>query len=782
MNKSLCFIICMLFSFALTADFALIIPDKASIYEKTAAEELSLHLRKATGKSIRILAENQANAITARKIYINKTDFARKNQLDFSHLGPEEWLIKAIGKDSLVIGGGFPRGILYGVFEFLEREIGVVWADEHFTYIPENKNYMWKDSLFITGKPSFEFRGTYAYFKHEKNKRITFMARNRENLFTDDVRHPADVEKYGVSRVYGSPRSGAHTFYFYTKDWGENERDCLSLNTKGQRLKAVSPRGPGQVCFTNPRTRDLFEKKLREYIISDRKEVADPRLYPRIYMISHNDNGDYCVCRQCSDFIEKHGASSLLLDFINDLARRIRKDYPDIYIQTTGYAFASKPPESAIRNEPNVISQYAAMGSEFARGNKKLEEERYHSDSMRPLTHSCNARRYAYLKTWSKLGKLAIWDYWVLFEDRRPVPVVFASALAENLKIYHSLGTIGLMAECERPMQTSFYALRLWLGYRLLNNIRLNPDEEINRFMNAYYGKGAPSMRKLLDCMQKHQDSVPGRIGGTWLHDRTDFDSDYIRTVNTLLDEAEKAADSPQAAKHIGFERCHIDLLTLDLARLSGSTASLPLQKIFPRLRKNYYALAETYLNPKKQQGEKNAVDYYIKGFSAIHPPLPPELNLKQEDIVADIFWPEFQQHYWGRLSPDEEAAGGHCLKASAGTTHRKGLQFGFYCNMRKKQIFTSIKDVRKTASNEKYNFYLFPGVTLSQSCYMWAHWTWTLQVDLSPYWRKIPPDTPVDIYLSLKFEGPDYFQGSSKANAVSLDRVIVVKQRTERK
>ena len=65
----------------------------------------------------------------------------------------------------------------------------------------------------------------------------------------------------------------------------------------------------------------------------------------------------------------------------------------------------------------------------------------------------------------------------------------------------------------------------------------------------------------------------------------------------------------------------------------------------------------------------------------------------------------------------------------------------------------------------------------LSQSCYVWAHWTWTLQVDLSPYWKKLPSGTPVDIYFSLKWEGPDYFKGSKKENAVSVDRVIVVKK-----
>ena len=771
----------ILLSFALQADFFIIHGDKAIVQEKTAAEELAQHLTKAVGKKCSIITEKAAQKLSPddKKIYVGNTGFLKKNKIETAQMGGEEWLIKSISENRLILAGGFPSGTLYAAYEFLERELHVVWPDEHFTYIPENKKYQWHHPLSVSGKPSFEFRGSYAYFKHEKHKRIQFMVRNRENMFTDDIRYPAGLKKYGVPRIYGSPRSGAHTFYFYTRDWTEKENDCLSLNAAGKRLKATSPRGPGQVCFTNPKTRELFEKKLREYIVSDRKGISHPRLYPRLYMISQNDNRDICVCQKCSDFTRKHGASALLLDFVNDLARRIKHDFPDIYIQTSGYAFASEPPSGKIKNEPNVIVQFASMGSEFARGNDEMLEQRYHSDSMRSIAHPNNARRFSQLKKWAALGKTALWDYWILFEDRRPYPAVFARDLAENIKTYHTLGTVGLMAECERPVLTAFYALRLWLGYRFLNNTALDTDKEIDRFMTAYYGKGASAMRRLLDYMQSGQDRVPERIGGVWLHNRKDFTKSYLKTVSALLDEAESAAKGDaDSLKHIGYERCHHDILALDLARLKKDFSGLPLERIFKRLQTNHTNLVKAYCNPAKAQVEINSMAYYIRGFNAKTPALPEHLNIRQEDVIADIFWPEFQQHYWGRFTPDTEAAGGHCLKASSGTKHHLGLQFAYYCAMRKKSFPTSEKDVRKIASNEKYNFFVFKGVTLSQSCYVWAHWTWTLQVDLSPYWKKIPENTPVDIYFSVKFEGPGYFKDSKKENAVSIDRVIIVKKR----
>lgn len=756
-------------------NFLVVIPDQASLQEQTAANELVFHLEKATGNIISSAREGSDENIRpdVKIIYVGNTQCARQNGIDFQAFGREEWMLKALDQNTLLLGGGFLRGTLYSVFEFLEQELHVVWADESFTYIPAKPDYAWKFPLEVRGKPSFEFRGTYAYFKHDKQKRILFMLRNRENLFTSDDQTPLDFEKYGIFRTYGSPRSGAHTFYFYTKDWDKDEEDCLALSNDGKRPKAESPRGPGQVCFTNPRTRDLFEAKLRQYITKDREGIDNPLKFPRIYMISHNDNSNICLCPACKAFTENNGASALLMDFINDLARRIADDFPDVFIQTSAYSFAAKPPVKQLKKERNVIAQYAAMGSEFARGNPTLLENKYLSDSMRSLWHPDNAIRFKDISTWHQSCNLAIWDYWILYEDRRPYPTVFASALAENIRTYQKLGAIGLMAECERPLLTSFYALRLWLGYRFLNHTELNSDTEIDRFMNAYYGQGAEVMRKILDYMQLRQDSFPGRIGGVWAHRREDFDDAYFKTVNGYFDEAEKkAADDPASLMRIGYERVHVDILELDRARRLQRLSGLPLEETVSRLAKNHSALAGAYLNPQKAGNEQNGINYYIAGFKAKK--IQPPDFLKGQEIVADISWPLFQQHYWGILTPDSEAAGGICLKASSLTTHKRGIQFGFYCEMQKKQFQSDFE--KKTAADEKYHYYKFAKVYLSESCYVWAHWTWTLQVDLSPFVDSVPKNTPVDIYLSMKVEGPDYFENSSKENAISIDRVIIVK------
>ena len=88
-----------------------VLPQKATIQEKKAAEELALHLKLATGKPVKTVAENAAPK-TGKRIFIGNTVFAKKNKADFSKFGQEEHFVKAYSADTLVIGGGFPRGFL----------------------------------------------------------------------------------------------------------------------------------------------------------------------------------------------------------------------------------------------------------------------------------------------------------------------------------------------------------------------------------------------------------------------------------------------------------------------------------------------------------------------------------------------------------------------------------------------------------------------------------------------------------------------------------------------
>ena len=70
-------------SAAVSAVPVVVLPQKATLQEKKAAEELALHLKLATGKTVKTVAENAAPT-AGKRIFIGNTLFAKKNKADFS--------------------------------------------------------------------------------------------------------------------------------------------------------------------------------------------------------------------------------------------------------------------------------------------------------------------------------------------------------------------------------------------------------------------------------------------------------------------------------------------------------------------------------------------------------------------------------------------------------------------------------------------------------------------------------------------------------------------------
>ena len=85
----------------------ILLPGAPENTERKAAEELAEHFSKMTGGSIAIGKEGEP--FDGPAIYVGDTAFARKQGIDFSSFGKEEWLIRSSGKD-LIVGGGKPRG------------------------------------------------------------------------------------------------------------------------------------------------------------------------------------------------------------------------------------------------------------------------------------------------------------------------------------------------------------------------------------------------------------------------------------------------------------------------------------------------------------------------------------------------------------------------------------------------------------------------------------------------------------------------------------------------
>ncbi|MCX6993987.1 MAG: DUF4838 domain-containing protein [Kiritimatiellaeota bacterium] len=614
-------------------DYAIITNTNATAAEQFAAQELSDYLAKVTGAHFKVMSETNP-ALPARAIYVGWTDFASKQGIDVKSLGAEEWIIKSFG-ENLVLTGGRPRGTLYSVYEFLEQEIGCHWLDE-FTEIVPSKPELKLNNLNIKDRPLFWDRhlgtgfgwtcvdGTYST-RIDGKLMCLFDARNKETSYHKE--NLAYSAPYGlvVEPSIGSP-CACHTFYAYSEDWQTNHPEYLAMNDKGERVRSTSGAGPGQICLTNPEARKLMLAKLRQYIVMD-KEKASKRgvTAPKIYCIETNDNELTCQCPGCQALIEREGANAgAMVDLANFLADGIKDEFPDVLVDTFAYLQTLTPPKT-IRPRDNVIIRIAQLNARpFLDGKfgNRLEER---PDYFRPMAHPVNRSCCETFLAWSKIAKhISCWDYWVQYADKFKTPYINLACIKPDLELFLDSHVETMYVECEYAETSSFFALKRWLGLKLMQNPRQPAEPLIAIFMSGYYGPASSKMSAYLAYMEQRINAFPEteKLSVLEEQNRPYLDLDFYVTSNRLLDEAEAmCGTNKQALLHVQRERITVDSGLLGMwaplqAKLpAGKTMPFDHEAIFKRYEALRLAQMEAVYSKDQLPRGKAEVEKEIRDF-----------------------------------------------------------------------------------------------------------------------------------------------------------------------
>ncbi|MBO4344138.1 MAG: hypothetical protein J5833_00185, partial [Victivallales bacterium] len=88
----------------------IVLPESPTTFERTAAEELALHLKDVYGGDVPQISEKAATGGIA--IYVGNTALAKANGMD-GGMGNEDWRVKSLDGKRLIAVGGSPRGVIY---------------------------------------------------------------------------------------------------------------------------------------------------------------------------------------------------------------------------------------------------------------------------------------------------------------------------------------------------------------------------------------------------------------------------------------------------------------------------------------------------------------------------------------------------------------------------------------------------------------------------------------------------------------------------------------------
>ena len=620
---SLLFILC--YVSISQASWSIVIPAKANPETINAANELKIHLDKALSQKIPVIREGKK--VSGKTIYLGNTVYARKTGTNFSKFPAERSLIQRCG-NNIIIGGGHPRGVLYGVYEFLERFSGVTWLDPYVTINPPLKELYVPENTKIETQPSFRYRGVFTMTLSTRSKRnfyrnLHWRSRMRENIFWNEKFTPAEKAKWGITPVLGRP-APLNTLYYYTREWPEKGfEDALSLNKKGERVRATSVFGPGHICFSSLKARKTFAKQMLGYIKKDRAEFrGNP---PTLYNLSINDTpNDYCVCKGCLALEKKYKAySGAMLEFINYVAKEVGRHYPDVMIQTSAYFFVEKPPVG-IKPAPNVTVRFSPLVSKL----------------MLPLDHNLNKIPMSNLKKWQKIGKVQIWNYWINYvTDFTNAGIINVDTIHRNIQIFKKHGADYVFSECEKNDLTTFHPLRMYVGLQMKRDCTQKLDILLDRFFKGYYGKAEKPMRRLYEYIKLRQEEDPDRD-----HNKGFFkfhDGDFFRFAERCFNEADKlAGKDKELLDRIAIEKVPVDLIRLAMREKFKDTSDLPSRKTtHARLAVNWQKSIDRWWNDVggRPTTEKNSMLIRLDPAEfKVDFPLPPKLkNVKCLTLIA---------------------------------------------------------------------------------------------------------------------------------------------------
>ncbi|MBQ7696265.1 MAG: DUF4838 domain-containing protein [Lentisphaeria bacterium] len=732
--------------FVLSDGYVIVIPEKASSSEKFASRQLRKYLALVTGRELPV------------KTAGSPAVFVREDK----ELPAEKWKIFADAKGGLHITGGSPTGVLYAVYEFLEKQAGVCFLAPDAEFVPRKEKITFSSDLHLEGGPFFKRREVYL-ISGVMRRHGEYLGKMRFSGTWIDGKH-VDPNRFGST-------GNTHSFHILAKDLPKDKTEYYSLDSSGKRVRFSSGLGPGQFCLTDPEVRRLVAERLCRMIEDDRKKWNIP---PRLYSLCKNDNTDDCRCPGCLAAVKKYGGNhaGLHLEFVSDIARKVGSKYPDVLIRTSAYTTDELPVEG-FRLPDNVLLGVAQLGSEFRTAAKR--------DSMRRLDHPNNRKAYELLKKWRKVCKhMMSWDYWVLYRQQYAAPVTDVSAIVFNLKKYAEMDIRYIFAESETAPKNmvSFMDLRHYLASKLLTDPRADAPALTARFMKLYYGPAAEEMMHLLNYLESRMAEETRPLGENPPNAWNYLDKKFFDDTEKMFSRAEKAASGNQIIlRRIGQERIPFDSALLCLGDRKG--VRFDKKQIIGRLKKNSENFIAKYADAKLAAKWKKELDELIL-YHAFRPPLPKQFDNKK---IFDFYGPRLQvSNTVVRKVEDKDSVTGSALclsdlgalKKEDPGFHKKKLVFSLYDRIGKKTL--QRLTVKKIPQDEKYHWYRLGKSRLSARSLVILHWSWWLASDTpGTVFDPLEPDALYETWVSVKLTGKDYVKNADQPSAIRLDRIVFV-------
>jgi hypothetical protein len=511
-------------------EYAVVVAPDAAAPEKHAARELARFLGEVSGAEFQVREEVPAELQGAPRLLVGPGACRGVIPTEESErLGPEAYVIRTRGP-ILAIAGGRPRGTLYGVYSFLEDELGCRWFTPEVSRIPK-REVLEVPELERLFAPKLEYRAT----DYPNSRDADWAVRNKLN----GTQTRLDAAR-GGKVAYGP---FVHTFQsILDPDRHFDAHPEYFSEVGGKRLRQRS-----QLCLTNPDVLRAAVETVRRWM-REQPEAA-------IFSVSQNDWQNYCTCKECAKVIADEGSpAGPYIRFVNAVAEALREEFPGKSVDTLAYQFTRRPPAKTAPR-PDVVVRLCSIECCFS-----------HPLSVDAGTDPENAAFAEDLRGWSKVAKrLYVWDYVIDYAHSvMPFPNLYS--LRPNIRFFIENGVQGVYEEANYFSKGGELAeLRTWIIAKTLWDPEYDTDRAIDEFLAGYYEGAAEPLRRYIDLIHSEARSQGVHFRIFDGPKSPLFAADVLSRAESLFDEAEKAV----AAKPEVLHRVQVARLPVSYVRIA---------------------------------------------------------------------------------------------------------------------------------------------------------------------------------------------------------------------
>ncbi len=540
------------------SEYSIVLPSDANESEHYAALELQNFLVQSTNTSVRITTDEEVTwSEGAKFISLGKNKLLEASGIEFEYstLNLDGFFLKTVGS-SLFIDADVDRGLLYGVYDYLEKFVGVRFIADDETYVPElDRLAMYK--MDVVEIPDFAMR-SYLYGDiYSVYADADYYVRSR----TNDSFTSMDEKHGGRSSIWG--RNSQHNFHFYCDpegmegQYGAAEGQTL-YEKYGDKWFYKHPQYGWTVNLTNGITADgkldtSMENSVVKTIIEEMKKdiVANPDI---VYFNLDQEDGPFFYPYTDPADLEiekKYGRSGILIRFMNVVLEELQKwsdetqNGREINIVTFAYSYTvtapvkkqgkkTKPIDDTVIADDNLYIRLCIYENPVY----TYEDPKQDQTTIKNMTDWKLCASNFFLWGYDMDFANYLWYY----PNR--------GRYSDNLRYVKDMGYTYAMFQGTQNSKTAWYGgMNSYVVSKLMWDIDRNPEELYEEYIHHYYGSVAePYLNQFFNTFDQHYASLLADgneiivLNGGGNHTSAEFwDLSLLQLGCTILENAEAA-------------------------------------------------------------------------------------------------------------------------------------------------------------------------------------------------------------------------------------------------